>query len=195
MRIGLISDTRVPGVAKEVPPQVVRAFEGVDLILHAGGIYTSAVLDWLEHMAPVKAVGRIVADRAEGPRAFSIEGQGDARIADQQVLELEGHAIGMVNNLEMRGMSYDVMPGFIETHRLPNQSLPMMVEGFFGTAVDIVIFGRTLYALVEEHQGVLFINPGSPTLPKNQVKLGSVAILDLTPEGREARIIDLATGS
>ena len=48
MRIGLISDTRIPGIAKEVPPEVIRAFDGVDLILHSGGIQTASVLDWLE---------------------------------------------------------------------------------------------------------------------------------------------------
>ena len=45
MRIGLLSDTRIPGIAKEVPPQVARAFEGVDLILHAGGIQAS-IMCW-----------------------------------------------------------------------------------------------------------------------------------------------------
>lgn len=194
MRIGLISDTRARE-GKEVPPEVVRAFEGVDLILHAGGIHGSAVLDWLEQIAPVKAVGRVEANRTERPDFFSMEGQDDARIADQQVLEVEGHTIGMVNALWLRGMNDEVLPGVIAAHRLPDQSLPMMVEEFFGTAVDIVIFGRTLYALVEEHQGILFINPGSPLLPKNQRRLGNVAILDLTPEGRDVRVLDLAAFS
>jgi predicted phosphodiesterase len=47
--------------------------------------------------------------------------------------------------------------------------------------------------MVEEHDGILFVNPGSPTIPRNIMKLGQVAILDLTPGSREARIIDLAT--
>ena len=68
-----------------------------------------------------------------------------------------------------------------------------MVESVFGTPVDIVIFGRTLEAMVEEHDGILFVNPGSPTIPRNLMKLGQVAILDLTSESREAKIIDLAT--
>ena len=46
--------------------------------------------------------------------------------------------------------------------------------------------------MVETHQGILLVNPGSPTLPRQVRKLGTVAILELTPEGREARIIDLA---
>ena len=191
MRIGLISDTRAAR-AEEVPPEVVQAFQGVDMILHAGGINTSAVLDWLEQIAPVKAVGRSTGNRAEGPREFSMEGQGDARIANEHVLEVEGHTIGIVHNLELRGMSDEVRPGYIGAHPRPDQSLPMMVEEFFGTAVDIVVFGQTLYAMVEEHQGVLLINPGSPSYPRNMRKLGNVAILDVTPEGRDVSLIDLA---
>ena len=67
MRIGLISDTHVPGGATEVPPQVATAFEGVDLILHAGNIYRTGTLDWLERIAPVKAAGAIYGDRMEHP--------------------------------------------------------------------------------------------------------------------------------
>ena len=189
MIIGLISDTRASKV-EEVPPEVARALEGVHMIIHAGGINASAILDWLEQIAPVKAVGRTTG--TEGPRNFSMEGQGDARIADQLVMEVEGHTIGVVHDLELLGMSDELRPGFIEAHRRPDQSLPMMVEEFFGTAVDIVVFGRTLYAMVEEHQGVLLINPGSPSFPRNLRKLGSVALLDVTPEGREVRLVDLA---
>ena len=100
----------------------------------------------------------------------------------------------MVNNLELDRLSDDVLPGVIGSARLPMGSLPMIVEEFFGTPVDIVVFGRTLYPMVEEHDGVLFINPGSPSLPRNLMKLGNVALLDLTPNDRNARIIDLANG-
>ena len=171
---------------------MVRAFEGVDLIIHAGNIYSPRVLDWLEQIAPVKAAGGIHGDRVERPNSFSMEGLGDARIARTHILEVEGHTLGVVNDLQMKGMHDELRPGIIESHHLPDQALVTMVENFFGTALNIVIFGRTHYALVEEHQGMLFVNPGSPTLPKNLRRLGNVAILDLTPESRDARVIDLA---
>ena len=47
--------------------------------------------------------------------------------------------------------------------------------------------------MVEEHDGILFVNPGSPSVPKNLVKLGSVALLTLTPEKREATIVELTS--
>ena len=195
MRIGLISDTRVPGGASQVPLEVIRALEGVDLILHAGGINTPDVLDWLERIAPVKAAGRIYGRHVESHQALGMEGGGDTRVAEQLVLEFEGHTIGLVNECWFPPLNDEILPGVIGAHRFPDQTLPMLVKGCFGTAVDIVVFGRTLYAMVEVHQGMMFINPGSPSLPKNLRKLGNVAILSVTPEGREARIIDLAIGN
>ncbi|MBF8267553.1 MAG: YfcE family phosphodiesterase [Dehalococcoidia bacterium] len=194
MRIGLISDTRVSR-AQEVPIQVARALGGVELILHAGGIFVPEVLDWLERIAPVKAVGRTMGDRSERPQFFETECTGDPRVAKQQVFQIEGHTIGLAHELYLPRMSDDILPGVLKARRRPDESLAMMIEEFFGTAVDIVVFGRTLYAMVEEHQGMLFINPGSPSLPRNLRKLGSVAILDLTPVRRDARLIDLSAFS
>ena len=191
MKIGLISDTRIPGGAKEVPLEVIRAFEGVDLILHAGGIHAPEVLDWLERIAPVKAVGRIQGRQFETSTPFSLE-TADTRVAEQQVLQMEGHTIGMVNSLDLHHLNDDVFPGFIAARHFPEGDVSSQVESVFGTPVGIVVFGRTLEAMVEEHDGILFVNPGSPTIPRNLMKLGQVAILDLTSESREARIIDLA---
>lgn len=192
MKIGLISDTLVPGGAPEVPQEVIKAFQGVDLILHAGNIYATRVLDWLERIAPVKAAGSVHGDRFERPNSFSMEGSGDPRVAWTHILELEGHTVGLVNDMQLYGMSDEARPGIIEKHHLPDGKLPGMVEEFLGTNVDIVVFGRTMYALVEEHQGILFVNPGSPTLPKNLRQLGNVAIMELKPGSREAWVLDLA---
>lgn len=192
MRIGLISDTRIPGSAAEVPPQVSRAFEGVDLILHAGGIQDARVLDWLERIAPVKAVGRIQGRQFETSTPFALESADDPRVAEQRVLQMEGHTIGMVNSLDLHQLNDDVVPGKIATRRFPEGAVASMVKSVFGVPVDIVVFGRTLEAMVEEHDGILFVNPGSPTIPRNYRRLGQVAILDLTSASREARIIALA---
>ena len=182
MRIGVISDTHNPSVGKEPPLEVALAFEGVDLILHAGDIYQPSCLDWLERIAPVKAVEL-------GAKAhFS----GDSRVAERQVFELEGYTIGMLHDLMLPGMTYEVRPGVIAERFPTTIELPMSVKKLFGAPVDTVIFGHTHEAVVEEHQGILLINPGSPSLPKQVRRLGQVAILELSPEGREARIVDLA---
>ena len=192
MRIGLISDTRTSRT-EEIPAQVARALEGVDLILHAGGIQVPAVLDWLERIAPVKAVGRTTGDRSERPTAFDMECADDPRVGERQMFEAEGHSIGMAHELWLPRLSDDILPGVLAGRRHKEDSVATMVEDFFGTKVEIVVFGRTLYSMVEEHEGILFVNPGSPSLPKNLRKLGSVATLELTPGVREAKVIDLAS--
>jgi predicted phosphodiesterase len=147
MKIGLISDTHLPAMGDEPPPEVAAAFEGVDLILHAGDIYSSACLDWLELIAPVVAI---------------------------------------------RGVN-EVVPGVIAAKFPPERSLAGAVEDFFGSPVETVVFGHTHFPMVETNQGILFVNPGSPTLPKMIRRLGTVGILELTSEGQNARIVDLTT--
>ena len=56
MKIGVVSDTHIPESAPELPPELLRGLEGVDLILHGGDILDCAVLDELETIAPVRAV-------------------------------------------------------------------------------------------------------------------------------------------
>ena len=71
-------------------------------------------------------------------------------------------------------------------------SIPTSVERFFGKPADIVVFGHTHYPVVEEHQGVLFINPGSPSLPMQIRRLGQVAILEITPTDKRAWLVELS---
>ena len=58
--------------------------------------------------------------------------------------------------------------------------------------MDIVVFGYTHEAMVETHEGILLVNPGSPSLVGQQVRLGTVAVLDLAADSRQANIIDLS---
>lgn len=56
MRIGVLADTHIPKRARAIPEQVLQAFAGVDLILHAGDLVVPEVLDTLRAVAPVEAV-------------------------------------------------------------------------------------------------------------------------------------------
>ena len=201
MKIGLISDTRVSNVqdtkSREANAlvQVVKAFETekVELILHAGGINTPAVLDLLEEVAPVKAAGRVQKGHAESPQPSSLEGGGeDDRVQQQHILEIEGHRIALINEFWLPWISDELMPGAIGRQNIADGELPKLVEAYIEAPVDIVVFGRTLHALVEEHQGIMFINPGSPALPRALMKLGQVAVLELTATTRSARLIELS---
>lgn len=183
MRVGLISDTHIPAMGKEPPSQVIRAFEGVDLILHAGDIYIHSCIEWLERIAPVHASTSWFASTAEAA----------PRVSLPVVVEVEGHAIGLVHKLELTPLADEVYPGAIARRYPAGSPIPIELAEIFGRPVDIVIFGYTHEAMVESHQGVLFVNPGSPSMVKQSMKLGTVAILELMPRGPEARIIELAT--
>lgn len=182
MRIGLISDTHTPGASKFPPPQVVSAFDGVDLILHAGDIYISSCLDWLEEIAPVLAV----------ELGSDVYFHGDPRVAERRVFDLENYSIGMVHDLILPGMGGEVVQGSVPREFTADGSLPKSVELVFGKPLDIVVFGHTHYAVVEKHQGVLLVNPGSPSLPRQIRRLGQVGILELSPDGAEAWIVELS---
>jgi len=84
MRIGLISDTHIPNHAKELPDQLKDLFRAVDLILHAGDIYTISVLDELECLAPVLA-----AEGDDDPLSTST----DRRVKVKHILNIDGVTI------------------------------------------------------------------------------------------------------
>lgn len=182
MKIGVISDTHIPSSGPEPPPQVALAFEGVDLILHAGHAYVSSCLEWLERIAPVRSTESWLVGTGETP----------TRNGRVEVMELEGHTLGMAHELILKSLGDDVFPGSIERSEPTREFLPGALKDIFGKPVDIVVFGYTHEAMVETHGGILLVNPGSPSLVGQQVKLGTVAILELTPDNCEARIIDLA---
>jgi len=187
MKVGVISDTHNPSVGAEPPQEVVSAFRGVDVIIHAGDIYQPSCLDWLEEIAPVYAV-ELGADA---------HFKDDNRVVDMaRTIELEGHTIGIIHDLLVPGMAQEVTEFTPLSKHFPKDAdLSTALEKVFGASVDIVIFGHTHYSVVEEFQGVLMLNPGSPSLPKQIQRLGQVAILDLGPDRKSAEVLDLSTFS
>jgi putative phosphoesterase len=182
MRIGLISDTHTPSEGRVPPLQVAPAFAGVDLILHAGDIYAPECLDWLEQIAPVLGV--------EIPPAPVV---GDPRVEFKRVVDAEGYKIGVIHDLTLDGFGGELVPGAISARWPARLSLPDLTSKLFEQPVNIVVFGHTHTAVAESHSDILFVNPGSATLPNHVRKLGTVAILELTPEGPTAEILELSS--
>ena len=170
MRIGLISDTHIPLDAKRLPPQVEDVFKGVDLILHAGDIYIPRVLDELGKIAPVLSA------RGNGDS----ESLKDDRIQGSHVLDVARLRLGITHIIY-----------YPETTFFP---LDKAMSEKFGGRMDIVVFGDTHVPLVQRHNGILMVNPGSPTLPSNLHQLGTVGLLEASEGSAEARIIQLDGG-
>jgi hypothetical protein len=167
MRIGLIADTHIPREVKSLPPHVKEAFQGVDIILHAGDIYLLAVLDELEAVAPVLAA------RGNGDMALPQ----DPRVKESHVLDIDGLKLGLTHS--------------IEYPEPPWRTLEKAMEAEFGGLVDIIVSGDTHVDLVAEYKGVLLVNPGSPALPHSLFELGTVGLLEIEGGRVRARIIQL----
>lgn len=71
MLIGLISDTH--GLLR---PEALRALDGVELILHAGDVGGSSVLERLGQIAPVQAVSGNIDPERWLPAAIDVELEG-----------------------------------------------------------------------------------------------------------------------
>ena len=165
VRVALIADTHLPSLIRqldELGTEPGELLSTADLILHAGDVTAPSVLDWCEAFAPV-LVARGNNDIFE-----------DSRLAHRQLLALEGWRIGM-------------------THELRPESRPMSVllkEGLGGEQVDVLIAGDTHVERLEFRDDILFVNPGSPTLPHHkEYRLGTAAILDIERDRIRAEIV------
>ena len=137
MLIGLISDTHIPDRAKQLPQNVLDAFSDVDLILHAGDLTSLEVIEELEEIAPVMAVQGNM-DRVSG-----------IKLPKAKIVEAEGLKIGIVHG--------EVYP------RGDTQQLVYLAKEL---GADILVSGHSHQPKIEQTDGVLLINPGSPIVPR-----------------------------
>ena len=165
-RIGLVSDTHLPALFRQLDglgPEPAAFFAGVDLILHAGDVTAPSVIDWLQQFAPV-LVARGNKDDFEHPC-----------LAPRQILDLQGWRIGMLHDLSPE-----------------SRPLDLIRDRHFGDGVQIMIAGHTHLERLEQREGLILINCGSPILPHHkETRLGCVGLLELTPGHLQATILPL----
>ena len=184
MKIGLISDTHSAGSGWDLPAVVLDALAGCDLLLHCGDLECTGVLDCLEQMAPVLAVRGYEDPREPGDRLADV----------MRVVAVAGIRIGMVHDIQWPPPAIATTPdgtGLV----YPQSGLPDILRRKFGRMVDVVAFGDTHEELVEWREGILFVNPGSPTYPGRRHapgEPGTVALLEIDAAGLDARVVDLA---
>ncbi|MDO8490735.1 MAG: YfcE family phosphodiesterase [Dehalococcoidia bacterium] len=166
MRIGLLADTHIPDIEQAVPDRVMDAFRDVDLILHAGDIYSRSVLDYLQRVAPVLA--------AKGDDDYIL----DERVKDRHVLMLEGKTVWLVHE-----RPYSYRSGTPKNGHLKGSDP--------SEAADIIVFGHEHRTIVERQDGVLLVYPGSPTFLAYRRGPGTVALLDIEQGEARVRILEL----
>ena len=165
MRIGLITDTHLPGQIRdlsELGPLPEKFLSSVDLIMHGGDLTSPIVLDWCEQFAPV-----ICSTGNNDPIP-------DPRMNEVQILETQGWIIGMIHSLE-------------------GQFRPIKeLQELFPKHVDIMISGHTHQERLEYREGIVLINSGSITFPQHkEVRLGTVGILEIEPKKLKVDIFPL----
>lgn len=133
--------------------KVPGVFSNVEQILHAGDIGKPEIIEQLEAIAPVTAVSGNVDD-----------GFWADRYADIECVEVDGRRLWMTH-----------ICGFP-----PKTPMPTM-DTIRADLADVVIFGHTHQPGIEEHEGILFINPG-PAGPRRFNSPRTVALLEVGEE-------------
>ncbi len=182
MRIGLISDTHAcQGDISDIPSEVFEAFAGVALILHCGDIFALSVLDRLEVVCPVLAVRGFGDPKTTDPRVDGFT----------RVVTVGGIRVGMIHHINWPGSPLEKIDGTLE---FPFEPIADVLRRKFYSPVDVVVFGDSHEELITTHEGVLFVNPGSPSYPGAKHRmgdLGTVAILSISQGKASAEIVQL----
>jgi len=176
LKVGLISDTHIPEAMPELWPHVFEAFDGVDCILHAGDIHDLRVIDQLHEIAPTYAA-RGNGDDGSSGREVQPD---DPRLKEVWLLELNGFRVGLTHYIPMPQMP-------------PNLTVPKWIDRLYPDGrPHILIYGDTHVEQIDVFDGVLCVNPGSPTYPHNlEAQLGTIGFLDLSGETPKAEIRQL----
>ncbi|HVE92067.1 MAG TPA: metallophosphoesterase family protein [Actinomycetota bacterium] len=162
MLVGLVSDTHVPYRAKSMPLAAWRVLAGCDLLLHAGDVCDPQLLDEMAQLAPVHAV----VGNVDGPdlRAWGA--------GDELTLEVAGVIVSMLHD-----------SGAAQGRE------QRMRKRFPGSRV--VIFGHSHLPLVEQHDDLLLINPGSPT-DRRRAPTFTVGLLRVEAREVNAELVHLS---
>lgn len=118
---------------KPVPDYVIAALGRVDLILHAGDILEMSIIEQLSGVADTMAV------------------RGNMDLPDV------AHSLPARRFIEIG----EFRIGLTHGQGGPSGIVERVASEF--REVDCIVFGHTHNALVQEREGVLFFNPGSPT--------------------------------
>jgi uncharacterized protein len=168
MRIGLIADTHMPGSIQDLWPQVFESFRQVDCILHAGDLHTLDIVDELTALAPTYV------SRGNGDRGLV-----DSRLQDNWLLDFAGISIGMIHR-------------FPSPTRKSSEDIFRYVDKHFESRPNVLIYGHTHLEGMHHVEDMLCVNPGSPTLPRNQsLRMGTIGILEIAEDHIESTIYQL----
>ena len=183
--VGVLADTHLPHRMSRLPDAILRIFEGVDLILHAGDVDRIERLHELAALAPLHAV--------RGNLHFGDLSDGGLDLPAELQLTIAGRRV-------------------VVTHggwpHLASQAGDWLAESFLGLGgdrlnrhiagrlarlyprADVIVFGHSHHAYQAWHNATFIFNPGGVCPTRRRVP--SVGKLYLGPDTVEAEVIALA---
>ncbi len=164
IRIGLVADTHRRNPARGLPQVLLDQFDGCDLIFHAGDITERWVLDELEQIAPVHAV-------IGNNDSFELL----KALPEERHFMSGPHRIGLLH-------------GYSDMAKRATTAKVWTLDRMSGV-VDCAVYGHSHQPEIAERDGLLMVNPGSPT-DHRWAKGPTCGILDVG-EVIRARLIEL----
>jgi len=148
LTVGVVSDTH--GLVR---PEAILALRGADVILHAGDVGGSQVLEEIGTLAPVIAV------------RGNVDGGWARFLPERRTLDLGGVPVVLLHDRSMLGPD-----PFPRASRARSSGAPR----------GIVVFGHSHQPLAEKRDGVLWFNPGSagPRRFRLPVSVGRLVVED-----------------
>ncbi len=186
--VGVLADTHLPRRMSRLPEAVLRIFEGVDLILHAGDVDRIELLHELAALAPLHAVrGNLhFGDLSDGGLDLPVELQ--LTIAGRRVVVSHGgwpHLISQAGDYiaeRFLGLNADRLNRHIAARLAPRYP-----------QADVIIFGHSHQAYQAWHGATFIFNPGGVCPTRHRVP--SVGKLYLGPDTVKAEVIVLSEGT
>ncbi len=186
--VGVLADTHLPRRMSRLPEAVLRIFEGVDLILHAGDVDRIELLHELAALAPLHAVrGNLhFRDLSDGGRDLPVDLQ--LTIAGRHVVVNHGgwpHFASKATDWVAERLL--CIGGDRVNRRIVARLMPMYPQA------DVIIFGHSHQAYQAWHGQTFIFNPGGVCPTRRRVP--SVGKLYFGPDGVKAEVIRLAEAS
>jgi hypothetical protein len=175
-KIGFLADTHAAkNDGSDLPDSVLKAFRGVDLIVHLGDIGKKFILARLGEVAPVMI-------QSEDRKGYTYAA---APAAPVKAIATGDHSVGLIFNLAQPDKKIVVA----DTGLTFADDFDKCMDRRFKQPVNVVAFAATHAPMNQTYNEILFFNPGSPTLPMQPP--GNVAILDLSKKKATAKIVQL----
>ena len=183
--VGVLADTHLPHRMSRLPDAVLRIFEGVDLILHAGDVDRIELLHELAALAPLHAVrGNLhFGDLSDGGLDLPAELQ--LTVAGRRVVVTHGgwpHLASLAEDWIVESILR------FDGDRI-NRRIAGRLARLYPRA-DVIVFGHSHHVYQAWHKATFIFNPGGVCPTRRRVP--SVGKLYLGPDRVEAEVIWLA---